>query len=479
MTFCKEITLNVNHNQQLEKDMAVDQEKMLQTLYDSLFGVFTGTPPGGEAGSEADKTVLMLNWPGQAIDMATFANPWSPANPQGSQKALETFSTLVNPVPLINVGYVASNKKISDVQSLVVNATVVPPEPSPEAKKAYDEAKAYLTAMVDGYDNNTGAPIKTEGDSPVYANYKRKKDAYLSASTSFLNQYLLLDMSKPEDQRKWSILGPNLQEKVDTAMADWIAAQKTKTEDMLATLSQSSTNQVGQLFTDARNNFNTITRASIENVGERFHPSYARPAAWFAPGAADTWSEMTVSSEETKVEEHSDFTSYGGGVSASWGLWSGSGSFNKQDGHESMDKETSDLKISFKYTRVEIDRPWFNGLLYDVGGWSIGKAGGPGSISNGTKTQDGKMMPIMPTAFIAIRDLKISAKWGKEDKDLITSKLSTKASFGWGPFRVSGNYESSNRDMTQTTKFDGTTITSDGLQIVGWINTVVQKSPPK
>ena len=459
--------------------MAVNQEKMLQTLYDSLFGVFTGTPPGGEAGSEADKTVLMLNWPGQAIDMAAFANPWSPVNPQGSQEALETFSTLVDPVPLINVGYVASNKMISDVQSLVVNANVVAPDPSPEAKNAYDKAKAYLTAMVDGYDNDTGAPIKTEGDSPVYANYKRKKDAYLSASTSFLNQYLLLDMSKPEDQRKWSILGPNFQEKVDTAMVDWIAAQKTKTEDMLATLSQSSTNQVGQLFTDARNNFNTITRASTKTVGERFHPSYARPAAWFAPGAADTWTEMSVSSKETKVEEHSDFTSYGGGASASWGLWSGSGSFNKQDGHESMDNETSDLTISFKYTRVEIDRPWFNGLLYDVGGWSIGTAGGPDSISNGTKTQDGKMMPIMPTAFIAIRDLKISAKWGKEDKDLITSKLSTKASFGWGPFRVSGNYESSSRDMTHTTKFDGTTITSDGLQIVGWINAVVQKSPPK
>lgn len=459
--------------------MAIEQEKMLQTLYDSLFGVFTGTPPGGEAGSESDKTVLMLNWPGQAIDMATFANPWSPANPEGSQEALETFSALVDPVPLINVGYVASNKKISEVQKLVVNANVVPPESTEEQKKAYNKAKDYLTAMVDGYDDETGAPIKTEGVSPVYANYKRKKDAYLSASTSFLNQYLLLDMSKPEDQRKWSILGPNLQEKVDTAMNDWITAQKTKTEDMLAILSQSSTNQVGQLFQDARNNFDTIQRASVKTAGDRYHPSYARPAAWFAAGKADTWTEMSVSSEETKIEEHSDFKKYGGGASASWGLWSGSGSFSKEEGHESMDKETSDLTISFKYTRVEIDRPWFNGLLYDVAGWSIGAAGGKDSISNGTKTQDGKMMPIMPNAFIAIRDLKISAKWGKEDKELITSKLSTKASFGWGPFRVSGNYESSKRDMTHTTKFDGTTINSDGLQIIGWINTVLHKSPPQ
>ncbi len=383
--------------------MAVDQEKMLQSLYDSLFGVFTGKPPGGEAGSEADKTVLELNWPGQPIDMATFANPWSPSNPEGSQEALENFSTLVDPIPLIGVGYAASGKTISEVHRLVVNANVVPADPNPAQKKAYDEANAYLNAMVDGYDDNTGKPIKTPGDSPIYANYKRKKTAYLAASTSFLNQYLLLDMSKPEDQRKWSIIGPNLQEQVDTAMNDWIAAGKTKTEDQLAVLSQSSTNQVGQLFEDAKNNFITITRSSIKNPGQRYHPSYARPAAWFAPGNADTWSEMSVRSSELKIQEHSDFTSYGGGVSAMWGLWSVGGGFSRKESHQNMSVETSDVTISFKFSRVEIDRPWFNALLYQVGGWSIENAGGKESISNGTKNQQDKMMPIIPTAFIAIR----------------------------------------------------------------------------
>lgn len=455
---------------------------MLQSLYDSLFGVFTGTPPGGVPGSEADRTVLMLNWPGQAIDLQTFANPWSPANPGGNQQALETFSDLVNPIPRLSVGYASSGKKVSEIMELVVNAQVVPPpQDTPQAiaaKKAYDAAKAFLTAMVDGYDDSTGAPIKTEGDSPVYANYKRKRQAYLDASTSFLTNFLTYDMSKPEDQRKWSILGPNLQTKVDAAMKDWMAAQKTKVEDQLATMAQSAVNQVGQLFEAARNNFTQITRSKVGNPTERYNPSFARPAAWFAPGAADTWTEMTVSSEETKVQEHSDFTKMGASAEASWGLWSGGGEFAKENGHESMSKETSDLKISCKYTRVEIDRPWFNQLLFEVGGWNIGEAGGPGSISNGTKVQSGTMMPIVPVAFIAVRNLKIAAKWGKEDKDLITSKLSTKANFGWGPFRVSGSYESSNRDMTNTTKFDGTTITSDGLQIIGWITSVVHASPP-
>jgi len=458
--------------------MPIDQAKMLQSLYDSLFGVFTGTPPGGVAGSEADKTVLILNWPGQAIDMQTFANPWSPVNPGGNQLALEACSNLVNPIPRLSVGYAASGKLISDIMKLVVNAQIVPPPQSDAAKKAYEAAKAFLTAMVDGYDDSTGAPIKTEGDSPVYANYKRKRQAYLDASTSFLTNFLTYDMSKPDDQRKWAILGPNLQAKVDGAMNDWMAAQKTKTEDQIATMAQSAVNQVGQLFQDARNNFTQITRSKVANPTERYNPSFARPAAWFAAGNADTWTDMTVSSQETRVQEHSDFTKMGASAEASWGLWSGSGEFGKEDGHESMSKETSDLKISCKYTRVEIDRPWFNQLLFDVGGWNIGEAGGPGSISNGTKIQSGTMMPIVPVAFIAIRNLKIEAKWGKEDKDLITSKLSSKASFGWGPFRVSGNYESSKRDMTNTTKFDGTTISSDGLQIMGWITSVVGASPP-
>lgn len=458
--------------------MAINQEKMLQTLYDSLFAVFTGKPPGGEAGSEADKTVLILNWPGQAIDMATFANPWSPANPKGSQEALETFSDLVDPIPRLSVGYASSGKTVSDLMRLVVNAQVVPPPQKPEAKKAYDDAKAFLTAMVDGYDDNTGAPVKTEGDSPIYANYKRKRQAYLAASTSFLTNYLTYDMSKPEDQRKWSILGPNLQAKVDSAMDAWVAAQKVKTEDQIATMAQSSVNQVGQLFQDAGKNFDQIQRSKVGDPAERYHPSYARPAAWFAPGVADTWTDMTVSSSDTHLEEHSDFESYGASACASWGLWSGSGGFDKQESHESMSATTSDLKISFKYARVEIDRPWFNQLLFDVGGWNIGEGGGPGSISNGTKNQSGTMMPIVPVAFVAVRNLRIEAKWGTEDKSLITSKLATKASFGWGPFRVSGHYEKSNRDMTHDTHFDGTTISSDGLQIIGWINSVVHKSPP-
>lgn len=457
--------------------MAINQEMMLQSLYDSIFGVFTHTPPGGEAGSEADKTFLSLNWPGMPIDMALFGNPWSPNNTEGSMAAIEAFSTLVNKIPTMNPVYSASEKTISQIHEMVVNATVIPPDPDPALKAKYEEAKKYLTMDKTDYDDDTGAKIVTEGDSLVYAKYKKKKQDYLKASTLFLTEYLKYDMAKPEDQRKWSIIGPNLQSSLDTAYEDWVLANKTKVEDNLATIAQSSENQVGQVFLNARNNFNKIQLGSVNNPGQKFHPSYAIPSTWFTSGTGETWTAMTISSESTKLNEHSDFTKYGSSVSASWGLWSASGGFDKSESHEHMDETTSNLKISFKYARVEIDRPWFNGMLYNLGGWKLNAAGGVHSLSDGTKGQKNKTFSLLPTAFIAIRDLEITADWGKKDMDLIEKKLSTKASFGWGPFKISGNYENSSRDFSKSTNFDGTTISSNGLQIIGWISNVMPASP--
>jgi hypothetical protein len=81
-----------------------------------------------------------------------------------------------------------------------------------------------------------------------------------------------LDMSKPEDQRTWALLGPTYQDAVDSALNDLHAAQDTQVQDMLATLAQSSKNQTGQLFTDAKAQFDAIRYQSVLNPGNTYHP---------------------------------------------------------------------------------------------------------------------------------------------------------------------------------------------------------------
>jgi len=57
---------------------------------------------------------------------------------------LETFSALVDPIPFIDVGYSSSGIKISEVQSLVVKATVTPQVPNEEEKKRMKKLKNTL-----------------------------------------------------------------------------------------------------------------------------------------------------------------------------------------------------------------------------------------------------------------------------------------------------------------------------------------------
>ena len=460
------------------------QSLILQAISDGLFGAFTSPPAGApvpSGGLDATKVYLSLNWPGSQIDISDFANPWSPNNPNGNMAANENLSIMVDKAPNVHPIYSPSGQLVSDVYGLVTSAHYVPPALDANEKKAYDQALHFLSkkAQQTSYDDN-GSPVTVtvDADSDVYANYKAKKKLYDNALTTMLAKYLAYDMADPKDQRQWSLLGPPLISAVQTAQQDLGAAQQTRVLDMLATLQTSSKNQIGQLFTAAQQNFKLIQAASLRNPGKVYSPSYAFPANWFAPNAANDWTEMTISSGSVKTSEHSDFQKTGVEAQASWGLWSVGGGFDKEDSHVSTSKDTSDLSVSFKFVRVDIVRPWLNFLLFAVAGWDL-TGQNIGSLSNGgPKSALTGTFPLLATSFIAARNVRISAKWTHEDSSLITSKLSAKASFGWGPFSISGSHSQGKSDKTFNSEFDGTTITNNGLQILGWISSVVPNSPP-
>jgi len=461
--------------------MSINQDQMLQAIYDTLFSAFTSPPAQaeGQGSSQAEQTFLTLEWPGQQIDVAQFANPWSPQNPQGSTEATENLSFLVDKVPSLNSIFSTNGKNISEVYNLVVNAQVVPPPLDEKAKQQYDDAIAFLQTDGTDYDGS-GKPITVKVDSPVYVNYKSKKKAYSNAVVTLMSNYFQYDMAKPEDQRKWSLLGPTFTDEVNTAWNNWVNAQKTLVEDKLAVLAQSSNNQAGVVFSAAKAQFNTLRRASVTNPGNNYWASYASPANWFSSSAAEEWTDVTIDSGSLHRSEHSDYTNMSAGGKASWGLWSVGGGFSKEDSHESMDETTQSLKVSFKFARIDITRPWLNMLLFSIKGWNLGKACSKNGLSNGTKTQPlDTPFPLLPTSFIAVRDLKITADWGHQDSSLVSSKISTQASCGWGPFAISGSYAHGSTDKKFNASFDGRTISNDGLQIIGWVNTIVPACPPE
>ncbi len=462
--------------------MAINQEKMMQSILDIIYDSLTTPPSGGMSGRppvEPENTFVTLAFPGNPIDVSQFANAWSPTNPEGNTVASENFAWLVDNVPKRETIHSPSGLSVDDLYGEIVNANVAPQEdPDPASQKSYQEAYDFLHA--DGIDyNDLGQQVTVKVDSPVYRNYKRKKSAYSQALATFMTNFLQYDLSKTEDQRKWSFLGPALQAPVDLAWADLQKAQATRVEQALAVEAQHQRSSLAGIFASAAQHFNQTKKSSVLIGGtEVWHHSFPFPGNWFASSAADNFTLLTVTSNSYYSSSRSRFSSYSGRAGASWGLWSvGGGSSGQFQSHDSH-RETENVSVSFKWGRVEIQRPWLNAALLSLSGWSVaGRA--PGAFSTGTVDDNDGIFPLLPTSFIVARDIQISGNWGESDYHYAMRATEHNASGGWGPFRLSGSYSERSSSRTFRSQFDGTTISVPGIQIIAWINSVLPYSPPK
>ncbi len=121
--------------------------------------------------------------------------------------------------------------------------------------------------------------------------------------------------------------------------------------------------------------------------------------------------------------------------------------------------QTTNFQISCRFCLVNITRPWFKSALLNLRSWYM--FGTPaGEFSSGTLDHNPGMFPMLSSAFLAIRDLKISAQWSAQDRQNLS-----RAKY-LGPFDVG----------SATLQADS--LTSSGLQIVGWLSRQNPMLPP-
>jgi hypothetical protein len=122
---------------------------------------------------------------------------------------------------------------------------------------------------------------------------------------------------------------------------------------------------------------------------------------------------------------------------------------------------TDSIDISFEHCMVLLNRPWFPDTLLMLRDWYL-QGYARGDISVGTGTDDTGLMPVLTTAFVVIRNLKITSNWSEED----LAAMQGSASFG--PFCLIGrNYDAASN-----------TLTCPGMQIVGWFCSALPLLPP-
>jgi hypothetical protein len=117
--------------------------------------------------------------------------------------------------------------------------------------------------------------------------------------------------------------------------------------------------------------------------------------------------------------------------------------------------ETSSVTISFDYSVVKIRRPWYVDVFINDRSWCLPAMAKGQITASGTPGN----LPLMPIAFVAIRNLSIEADWSAEDM------ASAASATNFGPFKV-------------TSVIASNKLTHQGLQVVGWLMQKMPDLPP-
>lgn len=120
---------------------------------------------------------------------------------------------------------------------------------------------------------------------------------------------------------------------------------------------------------------------------------------------------------------------------------------------------TDAFSISFKYCLVTLDRSWLKAALLSTRNWYMldTKAG---EYSKGRINDNPGMFPMIPSAFIAIRDLKIVANWSRQDAQTVAQSKS------FGPFDI------------RSGTFNQGVIEAKQLQVIAWLSRLTPSLPP-
>lgn len=459
-----------------------EMQNIVQKMYDGIFDSVTKAEVGGKPVMQASSTVLSLMKPALAISSRDFRNPWTPGNLSGSKDAAVNIARLVDVAPKMSSIYTDSGNTITQVYKQILDGVSIPAQAvNPALEQQISSADAVLFREVNIADPDTGEVRPKRLETQLYRDYQDNHATYNTARSLYVGAYLTANETAT-GRNTWPLLATTLQMPVRTAYDKWRADGADKVEQAVAILNTSSQNALQKAWSNAKRLYEGYG-AILEDTGTGLSEPIVRctlfPSDWHSPFSTAGWTTFDSASSSVATSNTSDYKSFGGSAGFSAGIFSIGGSAGHTSQSQHISSETNNLRISYSYTLVTIRRPWMMFNLLGTKGWNLGNLYKKGEISNGSKTnQDNSAMSLLPTSFVAVKNVVISAKWSEADWDLIKSKTSGGGGFGIGPFRISGGYTGSKSKETFTSGLANGSITIPGVQIIGLISQIVPYGPP-
>jgi hypothetical protein len=201
-----------------------------------------------------------------------------------------------------------------------------------------------------------------------------------------------------------------------------------------------------------------------------------------------SWGTAGWASFERRISEQDSYsysksTSWSGGLSAGWGLWSFGGGTSGSSKYAHDESSVGTVTLKFDYLRVRIFRPWMRDDVFGYRFWTWNKTFGGEMISDGGNlhvtppVRPLGRMPVLPQYLIVVRNVELAGSFSAQEQTTFEQQITASASVGWGPFSLSGSYSESTGSKYTKASFDGVTFRIDQPQIIARTGLLLPESP--
>lgn len=416
----------------------------------------------------------------------------------------------------------ASETISSAYEAIITKAQGIPAPPLPaDIQKQVDDAMHILHVFDD-----KGA---MKGFTKEYKTYQTLKQAYMDAQAAYANAYAAA-MNDASLGQVWPVTSKSLQAAVDNAYDDWRSSDAEKIENALETVKSVGGSIGNHFLSQARALFDTWSLGLSGGVAAKTPYTQIMPSSWYDPNDTENgFTKLKASSSQF----HSYSASSSSQMASSWykghssstggsaggmvfGITFGaSASHSNADQHSGSDtsgsqshqfsNSMSNVSIEFEYGLCNIYRPWLLSELFVIDGWYLpgekDKVVSDGTVAGQTSETDSHLLPMIPTQFLVVRNVKITADgWGDAGTQMSNycthaqrddQSSSTNVSGGVGFMCFGGTVSHQNADWSGddaesssaagSWSFSGNaqhgTLQINGCQIVGWVGEIIPASP--
>jgi hypothetical protein len=439
----------------------------------------------------------------EAINSIDYKKPWKPnmtspnnvtppaqpGDPEVTTDIAKRYENLANTCTLVdskimlNEVYQAieNSSTISQTWEIIIKgANVVPMNPTQEAlqKEQYNK---YFPRLRKTKKDDDGEDV--EVDTKEYKAYKEYQEKYADALRNYANEYLAA-MSTRITAQLWGTTGKGALQKVDRAWDEWVSlGYKEFIEQAIDNLSAMGTDAAAHMIAAAKKKFEAyrIAAQGVIPVTSQYVEIF--PSNWCDLDDNEGWTDYDYSWEKKTQTTEVETTSFSASGGISFGFWSAKASVSHEKREEHNDLQVDGLELKFSYALLDINRPWLDALMFDLGNWFLVGDYPAGAISNGKMSQvfpennAGAWLPIIPTKMLVIKNLWIKTNNIHEHFDSLMTKVGVSGSVGIGPFNLSGNYSHSKTNTSFVAEKEGEGLSIKGINIMAYGSVLVQESP--